>query len=80
VHDVGSTFLGAGSEGCRRIGAEQTAEHSWCLTCIVGFASAGSWIGAYLSMTLLRGPPRIDSATDLDVGLVDRCFAGDLKS
>ncbi len=24
----------------------------------VGFAAAGSWIGAYLSMTLLRRPPR----------------------
>ena len=28
----------------------------------VGFAAAGSWIGAYLSMTLLRGPSRIRSA------------------
>jgi hypothetical protein len=26
----------------------------------VGFAAAGSWIGAYLSMTLLRRPHRED--------------------
>jgi hypothetical protein len=32
----------------------------------VGFAAAGSWIGAYLSMTLLRRPPRIGSVTNLD--------------
>jgi hypothetical protein len=28
----------------------------------VGFAAAGSWIGAYLSMTLLRRPADVDAA------------------
>jgi hypothetical protein len=27
----------------------------------VGFAAAGSWVGAYLSMTLLRRSPRINN-------------------
>jgi hypothetical protein len=32
----------------------------------VGFAAAGSWIGAFLSMTLLRRPPRIGGTGELD--------------
>ena len=29
----------------------------------VGFAAAGSWVGAYLSMTLLRRSPRMNNAS-----------------
>jgi len=31
----------------------------------VGFAAAGSWVGAFLSMTLLRTPLKIGRPTDL---------------